>query len=276
MFKKYIILALLVLIGLKGSTQTNSFPTPYGYAQIRDDANSPIAFIQSTIDCTYFGNIGNNPIAFGNASGYKKMIIQDNGNVGLGNPNPGSRLSFPNVDGTTEAEGITWYSPTRTVYGIHRTEGAWTSPNYQQLRLGWETGIILDPGQGYGKSYVDVQGAGLRVTSGDIGIGTVDTKGYKLAVNGNIRAKEVKVETANWPDYVFTKDYQLPTLQQTENHIKEKGHLPGIPSAAEVKANGIDLGEMNAKLLQKIEELTLHLIEMKKEITELRSNRNKL
>ncbi|ACU03286.1 hypothetical protein [Pedobacter heparinus] len=105
--------------------------------------------------------------------------------------------------------------------------------------------------------------------SGDVGIGTNDPKGYKLAVNGKIRAQEIKVENTNWPDYVFTKDYQLPTLQQTENHIKEKGHLPGIPSAAEVKANGIDLGEMNAKLLQKIEELTLHLIEQQKQIKDL-------
>ena len=106
----------------------------------------------------------------------------------------------------------------------------------------------------------------LKATqNGDIGIGT-PTPNAKLAVNGNIRAKEIKVENNNWPDYVFIKDYQLPTLQETEKHIKEKGHLPGIPSAAEVKTNGIDLGEMNAKLLQKIEELTLHLIEQNKMI----------
>lgn len=99
---------------------------------------------------------------------------------------------------------------------------------------------------------------------GNLGIG-ISSPSDKLAVNGNIRAREIKVEATNWPDYVFTKSYRLPTLEETENHIKEKGHLPGIPSAAEVKANGIDLGEMNAKLLQKIEELTLHLIENKKE-----------
>ncbi|SMC75249.1 hypothetical protein [Pedobacter africanus] len=103
----------------------------------------------------------------------------------------------------------------------------------------------------------------LNVT-GNLGIG-VGNPQDKLAVNGKIRAHEIKVETANWPDYVFAKDHQLPTLQETEKHIKDKGHLPGIPSAAEVKANGIDLGEMNAKLLQKIEELTLYLIEMKKD-----------
>ena len=100
---------------------------------------------------------------------------------------------------------------------------------------------------------------------GNIGIGTL-TPQEKLSVNGKIRAQEIKVEVAGWPDYVFARNYTLPTLQETENHIKEKGHLPGIPSAAEIKANGVDLGEMNAKLLQKIEELTLYIIELEKRV----------
>jgi hypothetical protein len=104
---------------------------------------------------------------------------------------------------------------------------------------------------------------------GNVGIGTT-TPSERLSVNGNIRAKEVKVETANWPDYVFAKEYKLPTLQETEKHIKEKGHLPGIPSAAEVEKNGIELGDMNKKLLQKIEELTLYLIEKDKEMKMIR------
>lgn len=99
---------------------------------------------------------------------------------------------------------------------------------------------------------------------GNIGLGTLTPK-EKLSVNGKIRAQEIKVETANWPDYVFAKDYKLESLEETERHIKEKGHLPEIPSAEEVKTNGVDLGEMNAKLLKKIEELTLYLIEFKKE-----------
>jgi hypothetical protein len=98
---------------------------------------------------------------------------------------------------------------------------------------------------------------------GNIGIGITDPN-EKLAVKGKIRAQEIKVEATNWPDYVFAKDYRLPSLRETEQHIKDKGHLPGIPSAEEVKANGVDLGEMNAKLLQKIEELTLHLIKLEK------------
>ena len=106
----------------------------------------------------------------------------------------------------------------------------------------------------------------MRISNnGNVGIGTA-IPNAKLAVNGNIRAHEIKVETANWPDYVFARDYTLEPLEETEKHIKEKGHLPGIPSAEEVKANGVDLGEMNSKLLQKIEELTLHLIEKEKEL----------
>jgi hypothetical protein len=109
-----------------------------------------------------------------------------------------------------------------------------------------------------------VSGAGNHyIENGNLGIGT-KSPAERLSVNGKIRAHEIKVETANWPDYVFAKDYQLPSLLETEQHIKDKGHLPGIPSAEEVKSKGIDLGEMNAKLLQKIEELTLHLIASEK------------
>ncbi|WP_448105179.1 hypothetical protein [Pedobacter panaciterrae] len=191
-------------------------------------------------------------------------VFPATGYAGIGTTNPGAELSFKSVSVGTEVVGITWHSPAPQNYGIHRTEGSWISPNYQQLRASWTTGIILDPGSAYAKSYVDIVGGGLRVTSGNVGIGTA-TPNAKLAVNGNIRAKEIKVENANWPDYVFAKEYQLTSLQQTEKHIKEKGHLPGIPSAQEVKANGVDLGDMNAKLLKKIEEITLYLIEIKKE-----------
>jgi len=113
-------------------------------------------------------------------------------------------------------------------------------------------------------------GGGTNVMSGNLGLGTSDTKGFKLAVNGNIRAKEIKVETASWPDYVFEENYASPSLAEIENYIKVHKHLPEIPSAEEVKAaNGVSLGEMNNKLLKKMEEMTLHMIEMNKRLNVL-------
>ncbi|MEX0273467.1 MAG: malectin domain-containing carbohydrate-binding protein [Flavobacteriaceae bacterium] len=106
--------------------------------------------------------------------------------------------------------------------------------------------------------------ARLHYTTGNVGIGTSTPGAYKLAVNGDIRAKKVKVETANWPDYVFTEAHDLPTLEEVRQHIAEKGHLPNIPSATEVEANGLDLGEMNRLLLEKLEELTLYILDQEK------------
>lgn len=102
----------------------------------------------------------------------------------------------------------------------------------------------------------------------NIGIGTT-TPGNKLEVNGTIRSKEVKVEATNWPDYVFEEDYDLPTLSEIEAFIKANKHLPEVPSAKEMEANGISLGEMNTLLLKKIEELTLITIQQQKQINEL-------
>ncbi|MBO7459283.1 MAG: hypothetical protein J6T53_00035, partial [Bacteroidales bacterium] len=104
-----------------------------------------------------------------------------------------------------------------------------------------------------------------------IGAGTMNpTKA--LEVNGTIRSKEVIVEVANWSDFVFDNNYNLMSLKDTESYIKQNGHLPNIPSAAEVEKEGIQLGEMNALLLQKVEELTLYVIELQKQIDELKGD----
>lgn len=105
-------------------------------------------------------------------------------------------------------------------------------------------------------------------SNGDVGIGTGSTWGYKLSVNGTIRAKEIRVESG-WADFVFKKDYQLPSLQEVKAHIDEHQHLPGIPSEAEVKENGVGLAEMTTKLLQKVEELTLYAIQQQETIDKL-------
>ncbi|MES2765448.1 MAG: hypothetical protein V4642_06260 [Bacteroidota bacterium] len=87
-----------------------------------------------------------------------------------------------------------------------------------------------------------------------------------MAVKGTINTQEVIVSTekADWPDYVFKSDYKLAPLSEIEQHIKQTGHLPGIPSEAEVAEKGVNVGELQAKLLQKIEELTLYSIEQQK------------
>ena len=106
-----------------------------------------------------------------------------------------------------------------------------------------------------------------------VGIGTTNfidgTDTYRLAVKGAIRADRVKVYTT-WADFVFEKNYNLPTLEDVEKHIKQNGHLKDIPSAKEVETNGIELGEMNKKLLQKIEELTLYIIDINKELQDVK------
>lgn len=105
--------------------------------------------------------------------------------------------------------------------------------------------------------------------TGNVGIGTPLTSNpnnYKLAVNGKLGAKEVQIENSSWPDFVFLNEYKLMTLPELEGYIKQNGHLPEIPSAKEVEENGILVGEMNAKLLQKVEELTLYIIELEKKL----------
>ncbi|WP_421876483.1 hypothetical protein [Marinoscillum sp.] len=112
--------------------------------------------------------------------------------------------------------------------------------------------------------------------NGAVGINTSETGSHKLAVEGSIGAREVKVEASGWSDFVFEPDYELLTLEEVEQHIQEKGHLPEIPNAAEVTQNGINLGEMNAKLLQKIEELTLYMIEMNKRMNQVEAENAEL
>jgi len=178
------------------------------------------------------------------------------GNVGIGT------LSPENVDGwdkVIEVKGVAHSKLLVTTSNNNIQTGMWS---HVLGYYGTLPGGFVGTKTAHNFSIITAGSPKITVLSdGQVGIGTI-TPTAKLAVNGNIRAKEIKVEAANWPDFVFAKSYQLPKLNETAGYIREKGHLPGIPSAAEVKMNGVDLGDMNAKLLQKIEELTLHLIEM--------------
>lgn len=112
---------------------------------------------------------------------------------------------------------------------------------------------------------------------GKVAIGTRDFSGtHKLRVEGSIGAREIKVQAEGWSDFVFEEHYDLRTIEQIEKYIEKKGHLPEIPSEDDVKENGINLAEMDAKLLMKVEELTLYLIQMNKEIGRLKSKNETL
>jgi len=108
------------------------------------------------------------------------------------------------------------------------------------------------------------------LTDGSVGIGTTKTTGYSLAVNGPaIFTKAVVKLYANWPDYVFAPVYKLPTLPEVEAYINKHQHLADIPSSADIEKDGIDLGDNQAKLLKKVEELTLYMIDLNKKMEAL-------
>lgn len=93
---------------------------------------------------------------------------------------------------------------------------------------------------------------------------------YKLSVDGDMIAKRCVIQIANWADYVFNDNYALPDLADVEQFVQENKHLPGVPSEKEVLANGVEVGAMNKILLQKVEELTLYMIQMNKENSEMK------
>ncbi|SFD98724.1 hypothetical protein SAMN05518672_10448 [Chitinophaga sp. CF118] len=133
------------------------------------------------------------------------------------------------------------------------------------------TATYLLPYQNRFSGDVYLPGNSVFNTDGNLGIGTTAPGTNKLAVEGTIGARKMQVKQTSWADFVFQPDYQLPPLQELEKYIQANKHLPGIPTETEVQEKGIDLGEMNKLLLQKVEELTLHVIDLQKQINQLHS-----
>jgi len=192
------------------------------------------------------------------ANGHSKMQLDASqfafmyGHVGIGTTYPQQKFVVSN----NGAEGFEVYlDPSAGIVGLQ---------SYNRIS------------NGYSKMQIDA--SQFAFMYGKVGIGIANPKN-ELDVNGTIHSKEVKVDMLNWPDFVFQKEYNLSTLEEVERHIAEKGHLENIPSEEEVLKNGINLGEMNSKLLQKIEELTLYIIAQDKKTEQLMtfiSDQNKI
>jgi len=195
-------------------------------------------------------------------------ILKSNGNVGIGTTNPAQKL---HVVGDIYSDWVRTAGSTGLYFqsrggGFHMTDNTWIR-TYGNKNFYHNIGIMRTDGT----FQVGPNGDRMIVnTNGTVGIGTtsIPSGSFKLAVNGSIRAKEVKVESG-WSDYVFKDDYQLPTLEEEEEHIEENGHLLGFESEEDMESM-IPLGDVSRRQQAKIEEMMLHLIEMKKEIDELK------
>ena len=197
------------------------------------------------------------------------------GNVGIGTPAPSTKLqvyggAFQQVNSDLNS-------------GIYLDATATSEP-----KVGWR---VSDNSERFRIHFKGVNTASERLAffktigseaevfsvfaNGNVGIGTT-TVPERLNVNGKIKCEEVQVVVDVPADYVFESEYKLPPLSELDGYIQQNKHLPGVPNAQTLKTNGWNVGEMNNKLLEKIEELTLYMIELKKENEKLKQRMNNI
>jgi hypothetical protein len=227
--------------------------------------------LTGNFDMYLVSEVGN--VALGAKNGYINLvngtsnIIKFN-TVGYGAPtfntrSLGTKIVLHDAVGT---------SATNMDYAIGLEKGAatygWFAVPTNSTAHGWNF---------YGGTTVvaNLDGAGNFSTTGNMVVGN-STAQTTLKVNGEITARKVKVTQSGWPDYVFANDYNLPSLQEISRYIKENHRLPGVPAAAEVEKSGLDVGEMQKTMMEKIEQLTLHLIRLDEENRQLKEELEKL
>lgn len=235
-------------------------------------------------------NIGDYSNAFtGNiifrTTGQTRMLVLPNGNIGIGTTTPSQKLSVSGViesttggfkfpDGSTQISAATggasqWTTSGVNVYnGNSGNVGIGTASPSQKLDVAGAIAIFGTSVIDGSRNIVNVgSGAftGNMAVGGNVIIGNRTTTSYKLDIVGNVRANEVVVNT-DGSDFVFEEGYKLMNLARLAGFIKENKHLPDIPPADEMQKGGVGIGEMQTKLLQKIEELTLYVIDQEKRI----------
>ena len=191
--------------------------------------------------------------------GTTRMFLERAGKLGIGTLSPLSKL---HIEGGVDASN--------TSHGYFMT-GPVTSTN-----------IIIDNNEIMARNNGEASYLYINHNGGTVHLGPGNPAvGYQLSVRGKIMSEELRIDNyVDWPDYVFEENYPLPSLDELRFSIRKSGHLPGFPSASEVKETGIDVGEMQKKLLEKIEELTLYILQLneqnkilKKEMDALKSAR---
>jgi len=201
----------------------------------------------------YFRKTTDNP-----SQQWSKILMEVNGSVAFGNGYPENHEGWDKVIGVKGGGHAKALVSTDNVIS-----GLWS---HDSGFYGAPAGGITGTYSNHPFSIITGQTTKLTVlANGNVGIGILSPN-EKLAVNGLIRAREVKVESANWPDYVFEEGYNIGTLKGLESYIKTNKHLPGMPSAKEVETNGIAVSEILKLQQKKIEELTLHLIDLSKKV----------
>ncbi|MGX1931317.1 hypothetical protein [Flagellimonas sp. 2504JD4-2] len=215
-----------------------------------------------------------------NATPTEKLRISQNGNIGLRITAPNSQFVVTsnfgaNISGSTGGNAV--YGSNMAVVQGGTNHNKLITPSshngnygYSGMRASWGKLYFYAKNGNTTQDQLITDAARMFIDSyGKVGIGT-ENPDSKLTVKGNIHAEEIKVDlSVPGPDYVFKEDYDLKSLEEVQNYIKKHGHLPNIPSAQEMEANGIELGEMNMRLLEKIEELVLYTLEQEKRIEKL-------
>lgn len=179
---------------------------------------------------------------------------------------PGYRFPYSTVGATYDANNFT--SLKITNYDAPQLINPFSVPPGVLYVPGNTNDILSVWKRSHNGSYADKKLVAITA-DGKVRIGqmaaTAPYNNYKLSVDGDMIARRCVIQVSNWADYVFAPGYALPSLGEVENFIAQNKHLPGVPSEAEVKEKGVEMGEMNTVLLQKVEELTLYLIQLQKE-----------